>query len=286
MTTGRTMLVAALLVCGPVARAQMSPGGMGGGMGGMGGAPPSGKVQEDLIPEVDASVAADALKTWERGEAEFAKHNWLDAIAYYRHVMQKFSFNVALAAKSELRLGDVAFERGRFAEARGYYRNFLRFHPRHERADYAAFRVGLCAFKDIPGDLFIEPPSEEKDQTEAKTALAQMRDFLEHYSKSEHVTEAREIVTKCEDKLAAHELYVARFYARREKWKGTVLRTEGLVKTYPHSTLAAEALAMAVEGHAHLGEGDEARRDLETLEALQPPQKLLDRARQALSRLP
>lgn len=280
----RRLVFAFVLMAAVTARAQSGMGGGMGGMGGMGGAPPpSGKAQEDILPEVDAAVGADAQKTLDRAEKAFANHDWLEAIAHYRHVMQKFAYNVPLASQAELRLGDVAFERGRWSESRGYYRNFLRFHPRHEKADYAAFRIGLCAFKDIPGGIFLEPPSEERDQAEAKAALRQLADFLERYPKSAHVQEAREIITKCEDRLASHELYVAKFYAKRGKWKGVALRTEGLVKTYPNSSLAPEALELAVQAHSKLGEAKEATKALETLEALTPNGPFVAKARAHLA---
>ena len=244
-----TRIAAALLVslASPLALAQMG-GGMGGGMGGMGGmggAPPARGPSEDLIPEVDAEFAADAQKAFERGEAMFAKREWLDAIAAFRLVTQRFSYNLTLAALAELRLADIAFERERFAEARGAYRNFVRFHPRHPKADDAEFRVGLCAYRDIPGDLFIEPPSEERDQTEVRSALKELRGFLERRPESPHAAEAEAIIRRCEDKLAAHELAVARFYAHEKKWRAVALRADGVVRTYPSSGLVAEALTLA-----------------------------------------
>jgi outer membrane protein assembly factor BamD len=270
------------------ARAQMGGGGMG-GMGGMGGggAPQGGgRPVEDVIPEVDPDAGKDAQRSFDRGEQAFGKRDWLEAIAYYRHVMQKFAYNVPLAAMAELRLGDVAFERGKWTESRGHYRNFLRFHPRHEKADYASFRIGLCAFKDIPGGFFFEPPSEERDQAEARAALKQMGDFVERFPKSSYVPEAQEIMRKCEDKLAQHELYVARFYAKREKWKGVVMRAEGLVRSYPHSSLAGEALVLVVEAQSRLGDKAEAERALKTLEALGAAPELVARARAALAPKP
>jgi outer membrane protein assembly factor BamD len=281
MIRNTLLTVGCLLALAGPAAAQMGGGGMGGG--GMGGPPPSSKgPQEDLLPEVDEAIANDAQKVFEEGEKDFKERSWLPAIAHYRLIMQKFSFNLPLAAKSELRLGDVAFERERYSEARGYYRNFLRFHPKHEEADYAGFRVGLCAFKDIPSDIFFEPPSNERDQSQARAALVQMRDFVEKFPASPHVPEAKAIIVQCEDKLASHELYVAKFYAKREKWRGTAQRTEGLAKTYPTSTLAPEALALAVESRMALNEPDVAKEDLAALEALKPEPKVLARAQKAV----
>ncbi len=279
----KSRIAAAALVFAVPSLALAQMGGMGGGMNGMGGgAPPPRGSTEELIPEVDAEYAADAQKAFDRGEAMFRKREWLDAIAAFRLVTQRFAYNVTLAALAELRLADVAFERERFTEARGLYRNFVRFHPQHARVDDAEFRVGLSAYRDIPGDTFIEPPSVERDQTEVKGALRELRGFLERRPESPHAGEANEIVRKCEDKLAAHELVVARFYAHEGKWKAVAMRADNAVRDYPSSSLIPEALALAVEAHVRTGTVNEARQAFETLEALRPNQKLLTRAAKAL----
>jgi outer membrane protein assembly factor BamD len=282
----KARIAAAFVFAAPaLALAQMG-GGMGGGMGGMGGmgggAPPARGPMEDLIPEVDAAYAADAQKAYDHGEAMFQKREWLDAIAAFRLVTQRFSYNVTLAALSELRLADIAFERERFTEARGLYRNFVRFHPQHPRVDDAEFRIGLSAFRDIPGDTFIEPPSVERDQTEVKGALRELRGYLERRTEGPHAAEAREIVRQCEDKLASHELVVARFYAHEKKWKAVALRADNAVRDFPSSSLVPEALTLSVEAHVQTGTLDAARQSLETLEAMQPDKKLLARAAKAL----
>ena len=274
------LFLAAVLSAG-VARAQM---GMG-GMGGPSSAPPPPASGDEVLPDVDEEIGRDADQTWARAEREFEDEDWLEAIAYYQHLRTKFSFNVPLASAAELRLGDVAFERERWREARNHYRSFLRFHPKHEKADYAAYRVGLCSFREIPGDSWITPPSIERDQRDVREALRMMREFQSRFPKSEWVEEAKKAAVQCEDKLASHELYVAEFYAKRKKWKGTVLRTQTLVNTYPESTLAPKALALQVEAHARLGDKELAEAAFARLEARNPDKGLLSRCRETLESL-
>lgn len=271
------VMVAVLLSAG-TASAQM-------GMGGPASAPPPPASSDDVLPSVDEEIANDAQAVWARAEKEFEDEDWLEAIAYYQHLRTKFSYNVQLAALAELRLGDVGFERERWSEARGHYRAFLRFHPKHEKADYAAYRVGLCSYREIPGDSWITPPSIERDQSDVRETLRMMREFQAQFPKSQWVPEAQKASVRCQDMLAAHELYVAEFYAKREKWKGTVLRTRTLVNTYPESTLAPEALALQVEAHAKLGDGERAKESMKQLQARKPSDGLLSRGRKALESL-
>jgi outer membrane protein assembly factor BamD len=273
---------AALAMAG-VASAQAP---MGGG-GGFGQDPAAATKKDnnnaDVLPEIDPKLGNDVNMTFAHAERAFAARDWLEAIAYYQHVRAKFSYSVSLAALSQLRLGDIAFERVKFLEAKEYYKEFVRMHPNHEKRDYASYRLGLCAYKDIPGELFFQPPSSERDQSEVRTARNTMNDFIKDHPRSEYVSDARDIVVKCDDRLANHEWYVANFYANRKKWAGAVLRSEALVKSYPDSTRVPEALILAITGHNQLKQPDEARKDFDALEALNPPKSMLDRGRAALA---
>lgn len=268
-----------------VAFAQAGAGGMGGMGGNPGGGQRSASRNEDILPDIEEAIGADAQKSFAHAEKAFANEEYLEAIAYYQHVRTKFSFNVPLAAMSELRLGDIAFRRERWLEARSYYRTFLRFHPRHEQADYAAFQAGKCTYKEIPEDFFLFPPSTEKDQSDVRAALVQMGEFVRTYPQSKHAAEARQLVADCESRLARHELYVARFYAQKGKWRGTVLRTDGLLRTYPTSPEAAEALVLAVQAHVELGEPDAAKASLARLVALKADPKLVSEAERHAQKL-
>lgn len=271
------LALTAALAASSVAHAQM-------GMGGS-AAPPPPPSGDDVLPSVDKKIENDPQKVWEHAEKRFEKKDWLEAIAYYQHLRTKFSYNVPLASAADLRLGDVAFERERWSEARGHYRSFLRFHPKHEKADYAAFRVGLSSFREIPGDSWITPSSNERDQREVREAMRVMRQFQSQYESSQWVPEAETAIARCEEMLAAHELYVAKFYAKRQKWKGAVLRTQALVNTYPESPLAVDALVLQVEAHARLGDKEQAQETLVRLEARSPEKASLVRARQSLDLL-
>ena len=64
-------------------------------------------------------------------------------------------------------MADTQFERGNYNEAIDSYKSFARLHPTHEKVEdgYVAFRICECYFKDMPDDVWILPPSYEKDQS-------------------------------------------------------------------------------------------------------------------------
>ncbi len=174
---------------------------------------------------------ADAESNLKKGDEALESKNFPEAQHYFEFVKTKYPFLDA-AKTAELRLADVDFERDRFIEARDRYQTFIRLHPTHPKVDYAAFRGALSHYKDIPSDFFLLPPAEEKDQAEVQNALVSMQDFVRLYPDSTFVPEAKKIIDDVKHRLAEHELYVAGFYAKRERWPAVVNRLNVVAKKY------------------------------------------------------
>lgn len=255
--------------------------GMGDPMG-AGNEPPS--VDAETLPSVRKNIADDPVKVFEQAERSYGRRDWPMAISHYQHIRDRFPYQLEMAATAELRLADIAFARGRWAEARVLYRNFIRFRPSHPKIDYASLRIGLAAYREIPGEIFLHPPAVERDQSEAREALSLLRDFVRNFPNSEYVSEAQEAIAKCEDFLAGHELYVARFYTSRKKWRGVVMRVDTLMRAFPNSEVVPEALVLAVRAHHALGEIDKAEAVIAEMEHREIDKKLIQRARSYLAK--
>jgi outer membrane protein assembly factor BamD len=179
----------------------------------------------------EPTYASDADTNLQRGDEQLASKNYLEAQKYFDFVKSKFPYLEA-ATTAELRLGDVDFEREKYVEARDRYLNFIKLHPTHAKVDYAAFRAAMSHFKDIPSDFFLLPPASEKDQAEVRAASIAMADFIRSYPNSEYVAQAQKVYDDVKKRLAQHELYVADFYRKREKWNAVVGRLSVVEKDY------------------------------------------------------
>ncbi|MFA6032643.1 MAG: outer membrane protein assembly factor BamD [Myxococcota bacterium] len=178
------------------------------------------------------NYSQSARENYELGEAEYKKKNWLDAIDYFNEVRNKFPYALEYVVKSELRLADAYFEDEKYSEASESYRLFVKLHPTNEKVAYAMFRIGMCSFKQMPKDWFFMPPTYEEDQTKVVASVEAMSDMVVRFPDAPEAKEARVVIDKCRLKLAKHELYVAEFYFREEKWKATQARAEGLLRSY------------------------------------------------------
>jgi len=175
--------------------------------------------------------AADAQANLNKGNDALRTKSYLDAERYFEYVKTKYPYLDA-AKEAEIRLADTDFDRERYTEARDRYTNFVKLHPTHPKVDYAAFRAALTHYKDMPSDFFLLPPSKEKDQTELRAANKALTDFVRSYPNSTYLTEGKRILDDTRHRLAEHELYVADFYAKRERWPAVAQRLETVVQKY------------------------------------------------------
>lgn len=167
-----------------------------------------------------------------------------EALEGFANIKTKYPYS-KYAALADLRTADTHFERGKYLEAIDAYRSFIKFHPNHDEAPYAMFRIGEAYVEQMPSEWWFLPPAEEKDQGSTRLAISAFRDMLMRYPSSEHAAIAREQLEHCRHKLALHELYVARFYFDRERWVAAAARAEGLLRDYAGLGLDAQALWFA-----------------------------------------
>jgi outer membrane protein assembly factor BamD len=226
--------------------------------------------------------AAEAESNLRLGQEAMESKDWLRAEQYFEYVRQKFPYLEA-AREAELRLADVDFERGgSYPEAREKYETFIKLHPTHAQVDYAAFRAALSHVKDYPTEFFALPPSEEKDQTEIRNALQAMGSFLRQYPDSQYAKEAKEHLEDARSRLAQHELYVAQFYQKRERWKGVTQRLEGMLKQYPGTRHEEEALFMLHNAYLKLNDTAKAQETLKRVGERLPGTPAAERAKRLL----
>src|SRR6185369_2238804 len=126
-----------------------------------------------------------AKQNYEKGLAELKDENYPEAQKYFQFVKQKYPFS-KFAVMAELALADTQFARGNYNEAIDSYKSFARLHPTHEKVEdgYVAFKIGEAYYKDMPDDVWILPPSYEKDQSAVVDAQRELNDFLKKFPDS------------------------------------------------------------------------------------------------------
>jgi outer membrane protein assembly factor BamD len=231
----------------------------------------------------EPNYASDAQTNLERGVEALGNKNFLEAERYFNHVRTRYPFLDA-AREAELRMADALFGREQYLEARDAYQSFIKAHPSWPQVDYAAFQVAMTHYKEIPSGFFLLPPPEEKDQTEVKNSLRAMNDFLRQYPKSQYAPRAQEVVDETRSRLARHEMYVASFYAKRERWRAVAFRYENVIRQYPGLGFDEKALFGIYDAYMRLDEKDKAHQALQEVVSRMPGTPAAQRAQALLPR--
>lgn len=178
---------------------------------------------------------------FDAGEAALKNGEFEKAISYFQFVRSKYPFS-KYAALSDLKIADAKYVQEKWLEAASAYEIFVRLHPRHEEVAYATYRIGASYFYAIPNDFFLLPSSTSRDQSFTKEALAAIDRFLLDFPESQHAKDALEKQKLLFSYLARHNLHIADYYQRRDKYEPAVTRLLSVNENYPGTDESAEAL--------------------------------------------
>jgi outer membrane protein assembly factor BamD len=212
------------------------------------------------VPEKSAdmlSYSKDAAQLYEKGMKKLEGHSCVEAVKLFEELKEKYPFS-RYSQLADLRIADCDFDTEEYAQASQRYKQFTQRYPSHEEVDYASFKRALSTYKRIPGKIFILPPVYERDQSFIKEAAREFRLFLDNYPESEHRGKAGKYYVECLNLLAEHELYVAKFYFKKSKFKGAIHRLGRVVEKLKDSDLVPEAILMLGQCYLKMKKTDQA----------------------------
>jgi len=235
--------------------------------------------------KVDYSVSAQ--QNYERGLSELKDEDWIAAAKYFSFIKARFPYS-KYAVLAELRQADAELGAEHYTTAIDAYKAFIKFHPSHEmvRNGYASFRIGSAYYQMLPGDLWLLPPSFEKDQSATADAHRELSQFERKFPRSAQLPKAKALLARLNKRLAEHEMYVARFYWSRGKPMGTVLRLRRLLSKHGGVGYDGEALYLLGKAYIEVEEPRRAREAWERLVKQYPNDDRADDARDELGKLP
>jgi outer membrane protein assembly factor BamD len=229
---------------------------------------------ENEQPKTALGYTEDAKRAYDAAMEEFNAHNWLDAQNLMREVKRKYSYS-KWARQAELRIADADLEQEKFAEAVREYKDFIHAH-RSDAEDviYARSKIVDATYKEIP-ESFLMPASEERDQAAVVDSYKEIRSFLEEYPDAKFSQHARELLANVTGRLVRHELYVARFYLKKDNYDAAIARIQYALKNYGEvdaaiasgadSGLKAEALLLLGTTFLKMNKWADARQAFEAI---------------------
>ena len=235
--------------------------------------------------EPRAEPTSEVEKLYFEALDDLEDHLYPEALEGFNKIKTKFPYS-RYAALAELRIADTHFDSHKHLEAVDAYQRFLKFYPNHSEAPYAMAKIGDAYYDQIPSDWWLLPPSAEKDQQNTRLAIAAYRDMLNRFPSSEHSAKARDRVADGNNRLAAHELYVANFYLKRKKHKAAISRAEGMLTKFPGVPSTEGALWVLAQAHKALKNWAQAKTAAQTLLRSYPQFEDREEAETLLKELP
>lgn len=212
--------------------------------------------------QLDYSQSAELVYT--EAMDDFDDQDCIAAEPKFQDVRRKFPYS-RYAVLAELHIADCQFMQENFAEAAVLFEQFSKAHPTHEDAHYAAYKRGLSYYEMIPSDVFILPPSHERDQSATRDARMVLQTFLKNYPESPWREKALQILSEVVDALVRHEIYVAEFYLSREDRLAAVVRLENVRANFEESTLVPDAMFLQATTYLEMNKRNEARQVFEEI---------------------
>jgi outer membrane protein assembly factor BamD len=199
-----------------------------------------------------ARLSPEALYT--QGESALRASNFEDAIRVFEALNSRYPFT-AQGRQSRLDVIYAYYKQGEKESARDAADTFIRENPTHPRIDYAWYMKGLIDFERTPQaierwlrvDLSERPPSTANDSLQA------LRTVVERFPKSAYADDARKRMVYLRNRLADHDLGIARYYAKRKAWVASAQRSQQVIEEYDGAPAVKEALRLLIRSYNELG---------------------------------
>lgn len=167
------------------------------------------------------------------------------------------------ARQARIDLAYLAYIAGDLETAREEATRFIERYPDASQAAYARYLAGLAAFRQWERSAREQAGAREPEL--AREAFAEFRGLVEQYPDSQYVDTGIEHMLTLRDGLARHELELARDKLEAGDYDEAIARTSYIAEQYRDSDVVPDALALQVEAHEALDNGEAAEETMRVL---------------------
>ncbi|MGF7453148.1 outer membrane protein assembly factor BamD [Pasteurella bettyae] len=188
------------------------------------------------------------------GQEYLQDGNYSQATRYLEAVDARFPGG-SYSEQAELNLIYASYKTQDYTKTLVTADRFLNRYPHSQHLDYVLYMAALTnsALGDNLFQDFFGVDRSTRENTSMKTAFSNFQTLVQNFPNSPYTPDALARMAYIKDRLARHELAVAKFYAKRQAWVATSNRITGMVRTYPDTQATLEALPLLQESYEKLG---------------------------------
>jgi outer membrane protein assembly factor BamD len=128
----------------------------------------------------------------------------------------------------------------------------IKNYPKDKNLVYAHYLIAICYFERLY--------DEKKDLKPLVKAREKFEYILNHYPNTDYAIDAKWKMGLIVDQMASKEMYIGRYYMKKEKWIAAINRFQFVVKHYDTTIYIEEALHRLVEIYYKIGLVEEAQK--------------------------
>ena len=197
-----------------------------------------GKEKVSIIEEEDIDLQmVDAFRkgyeALQDGDVLFAAKKFNEAELLYPQSIW--------APKSSLMAAYAYYSQDYYFDAIIELKRFIKTYPNDKNISYAHFLLGMCFYENII--------DEKKDIEPLIKAEDKFNFIVKTYPDTDFALDAKFKLELIKDLMAAKEMYIGRYYIKKEKWIAAINRFKTVVNDYDTTVYIEEALHRLVEIH-------------------------------------
>ena len=199
---------------------------------------------DDVIETQMLESYKKGLKALDEGDALYAARHFTDAELLFPQS--------EWAPKSLLMAAYSYYSQDYFADAIAELERFIKTYPQSNRLDYAYFLLATCYYEKII--------DEKKDLEPLIKAKETFNFVIQQYPSTDFALDAKFKLDLIDETLAGKEMYIGRYYIKKEKWIAAINRFKFVVDNYSSTIYIEEALHRLVELHYKIGLIEESKK--------------------------
>ena len=207
----------------------------------------SGDKVKNLKPK--KIISLEKLYTEAYRNFEIGDYN--QAIKIFEIVEKDYSYT-EWAPRALLMRAYMYYDAGDYVAALTLLQRFKQRNSGSKNLQYVEYLIGICMFEQINYISLTQEPTE--------LALRQFEKIISNYPSSSYATDAKFKIDLINEQKAGKEMYLARYYEKKEMWLPALYRLNNVFKDYQSTVFIEEALHRLVEIHYKIGNIETAKK--------------------------
>ena len=187
-------------------------------------------------------VYKEGMKEFEKGDVIYAGRKFSEAELLFPQSIW--------APRAVLMSAYGYFSQGYYSNAINDLERFLVRYKNHPQTVYAYYLLALCHYDQII--------DEKKDMNEIIQAEKYFNIIIKNFPNTDYAKDSKFKLEYINELMASKEMYLARYYVKREKWIPAIKRFQNVINNYDTTIFVEEALHRLVELNYKIGLVDEA----------------------------